>query len=150
MSFLFLECISQEYISQFSLNFIDGFELSSQYMSYWKLFWQISYRIFKKFYWQIWTVKPLYNLKIRVNLNSKSSIYKVKRTNPTTSVVGYISLYIPFLPTVPTFAVRETDISRHNGGPSGAPLKPLRDDSALRALSTLKKKSKKAVKKVKK
>ena len=33
------------------------------------------------------------------------------------------------LPTVPTFAVRETDVSRHNGGTSGAPLKPLRDDS---------------------
>ena len=32
---------------------------------------------------------------------------------------------------VPTFAVRETDVSRHNGGTSGAPLKPLRDDSAL-------------------
>ena len=43
----------------------------------------------------------------------------------------------PFLPTVPTFAVRETDVSRHNGGTSGAPLKPLRDDSALRALSSL-------------
>ena len=42
-----------------------------------------------------------------------------------------------FLTTVPTFAVRETDFSRHNGGPSGTPLKPLRDDSALRALSTL-------------
>ena len=38
-----------------------------------------------------------------------------------------------FLPTVPTFAVRETDVSRHNGGTSGAPLKPLRDDSALTA-----------------
>ena len=35
-----------------------------------------------------------------------------------------------------TFAVRETDVSRHNGGTSGAPLKPLRDDSALRALSS--------------
>ena len=47
----------------------------------------------------------------------------------------------PFMPTVafshPTFAVRETDVSRHNGGTSGAPLKPLRDDSALRALSSL-------------
>ena len=32
----------------------------------------------------------------------------------------------------PTFAVRETDISRHNGVSLGAPLKPLRDDSALR------------------
>ena len=38
----------------------------------------------------------------------------------------------PCMPTVPTFAVRETDVSRHNGGTSGAPLKPLRDDSALR------------------
>ena len=38
---------------------------------------------------------------------------------------------------VPTFAVRETDVSRHNGGTSGAPLKPLRDDSALRTLSSL-------------
>ena len=43
----------------------------------------------------------------------------------------------PFMPTVPTFAVRETDVFRHNGGASGAPLKPLRDDSALRALSSL-------------
>ena len=40
----------------------------------------------------------------------------------------------PFMPTVPTFAVRETDVSRHNGGTSGAPIKPLRDGSALRAL----------------
>ena len=31
----------------------------------------------------------------------------------------------PFFPTVPTFAVRETDVSRHDGGTSGAPLKPL-------------------------
>ena len=38
------------------------------------------------------------------------------------------------MPTVPTFAVRETDVSRCNGGTSGAPLKPLRDESALRAL----------------
>ena len=34
------------------------------------------------------------------------------------------------MPTVPTFAVRETDVSRHNGGTTGVPLKPLRDDSA--------------------
>ena len=31
----------------------------------------------------------------------------------------------PFMPTVPTFAVRETEVSRHNGGTSGAPLNPL-------------------------
>ena len=41
------------------------------------------------------------------------------------------------MPTVPTFAVRETDVSRHNGGTSGASLKPPRDDSSLRALSSL-------------
>jgi len=41
------------------------------------------------------------------------------------------------MPTVPTFAVRETDVSRHNGGTSGVPLKHLRDDSAMRALSSL-------------
>ena len=40
----------------------------------------------------------------------------------------------PFLPTDLTFAVRETYVSLHNGGTSGAPLKPLRVDSALRAL----------------
>ena len=45
--------------------------------------------------------------------------------------------FIPFMPTVPTFAVRETDVSRHNGGALGAPLKPLRDGSVLRALSSL-------------
>ena len=39
----------------------------------------------------------------------------------------------PIMPTVPTFSVRETDVSRHNEGTSGAPLKPLRDDSALKA-----------------
>ena len=41
------------------------------------------------------------------------------------------------MPTVPSFAVRETDFSWHNGGPSGDPLKPLRVDSALRALLSL-------------
>ena len=42
-----------------------------------------------------------------------------------------------FSHTVQTFAVRETDVSRHKGGTSGAPLKPLRLDSALKALSSL-------------
>ena len=46
-------------------------------------------------------------------------------------------MFNPFMPTVPTFAVRETDVSRHNGGTSGAPLKPIRDNSALRVLSSL-------------
>ena len=41
------------------------------------------------------------------------------------------------MPIVQTFAVRETAVSRHNGGTAGAPLKPLRDDSALGALSSL-------------
>ena len=43
----------------------------------------------------------------------------------------------PFFPSVPTFAVREIDVSRHNGGTSGAPLKSPRDDGALKALSSL-------------
>ena len=38
------------------------------------------------------------------------------------------------MPTVPTSDVRETDVSRHNGGTSGT---IVRDDSALRALSSL-------------
>ena len=49
-------------------------------------------------------------------------------------LLANIPLNYPFMPTVPTFAVRETNVYRHNGGTSGAPLKPLRDDSALRAL----------------
>ena len=38
----------------------------------------------------------------------------------------------PFMPTV-TFNIccPRDCVSRHNGGTSGAPLKPLRDDSAL-------------------
>ena len=40
-------------------------------------------------------------------------------------------VFNPFMPTVPTFAVRETDVSRHNGGTAGVTLKPPRDDSAL-------------------
>ena len=54
--------------------------------------------------------------------------------NPFVPTVAFSQ---PILPTIPTFAVRETDVSRHNGGTSGAPLKPLRDDSALRALYRL-------------
>ena len=41
----------------------------------------------------------------------------------------------PFMPTVAFNICCPRDcVSRHNGGASGAPLKPLRDDSALRAL----------------
>ena len=43
----------------------------------------------------------------------------------------------PFLPTVAFNICCPSDcVSRHNGGTAGAPLKPLRDDSALRALSS--------------
>ena len=38
-------------------------------------------------------------------------------------------------PTVPNICCPRDCVSRHNGGTSGAPLKPLRDDSALRAVS---------------
>ena len=44
----------------------------------------------------------------------------------------------PFIPTVAFNICCPRDcVSRHNGGTAGAPLKPLRDDSALRALSSL-------------
>ena len=44
----------------------------------------------------------------------------------------------PFMPTVAFNICCSRDcVSRHNGGTAGAPLKPLRDDSALRALSSL-------------
>ena len=44
----------------------------------------------------------------------------------------------PFMPTVAFNICFPRDcVSRHNGGTSGAPLKPLRVDSALQALSTL-------------
>ena len=43
----------------------------------------------------------------------------------------------PFFPNVPTCAVRETASLGIMGATSGAPLKPLRDDSVLRALSSL-------------
>ena len=44
----------------------------------------------------------------------------------------------PFMPTV-TFNIccLRDCVSRHNGGTARAALKPLRDDSALRALSSL-------------
>ena len=43
----------------------------------------------------------------------------------------------PFFPTVAFNICCPRDcVSQHNGGTAGAPLKPLRDDSALRALSS--------------
>ena len=32
----------------------------------------------------------------------------------------------PFMPTVPKYAVRETDVSQHNGGTRGVPIMPRR------------------------
>ena len=52
-----------------------------------------------------------------------------------TIVLTHFCPPLRFRNQVPTFVVREIDVSRHNGGTSGAPLKPLRDDSALRAVS---------------
>ena len=45
----------------------------------------------------------------------------------------YVRSFNPFFPTVPTCSVRETA----SLGIMGPPLKPVRDDSALRALSSL-------------
>ena len=53
------------------------------------------------------------------------------------TAIRLIKNFNQFLLTVPTFAVRETNVSRHNGGTSGAPLKPLSVDSVLRALSSM-------------
>ena len=48
------------------------------------------------------------------------------------------AIFNPFMPTVAFNICCPRDcVSRHNGGTSGAPLKPLRDDSALRTLSSL-------------
>ena len=52
---------------------------------------------------------------------------------------GYCRIYInPFISTVAFNICCPRDcVSRPNGGTAGAPLKPLRDDSALRTLSSL-------------
>ena len=51
---------------------------------------------------------------------------------------GQAKNFNPFMPTVAFNICCPRDcVSRHNGGTAGAPLKPLRDDSALRALSSL-------------
>ena len=56
---------------------------------------------------------------------------------PTTTACSLL-LVNPFMPIVAFNICCPRDcVSRHNGGNAGAPLKPLRDDSALRALSTL-------------
>ena len=53
-------------------------------------------------------------------------------------VLHQVMAFNPFLPTVAFNICCPRDcVSRHNGGTSGAPLKPLRDDSALRTLSSL-------------
>ena len=59
------------------------------------------------------------------------------RVTPGDIGLTHFSPPLRFRNQLPTFAVRETDVSRHNGGTSAAPLKPLRDDSALRILSSL-------------
>ena len=63
-----------------------------------------------------------------VQSKSKNLIQKCAPINTALGVKD--CSYESFFVCVPTFAVRETDVSRHNGGTSGAPLKPLRDDSA--------------------
>ena len=77
----------------------------------------------------------MHKLNMQVNLKEKSDIKVIFGSLGYSQPGQPAAVLNPCLPTVPTFAVRETDVSRHNGGTSGAPLKPLRDDSALRALS---------------
>ena len=65
------------------------------------------------------------------------NIYYVD-TRPRFGVHTAMNAINPFMPTVAFNICCPRDcVSRHNGGTAGAPLKPLRDDSALRALSTL-------------
>ena len=65
------------------------------------------------------------------NINASKASHKLKNDASE-------QMFNPFLPTVAFNICCPRDcVSRHNGGISGAPLKPLRDDSALRALSSL-------------
>ena len=67
----------------------------------------------------------------------------LRRSHTTCSVCSHQSaannsVVNPFMPTGAFNICSPRDcVSRHNGGTSGAPLKPLRVDSALRALSSL-------------
>ena len=75
-------------------------------------------------------------------VNWNKGIYKV-----VSSIYSFVSSYpqralmLKFNPFMPNGAFNicypRDCVSRHNGGTSGAPLNPLRVDSALRALSTL-------------
>ena len=80
-----------------------------------------------KNYWKV--LKLISYIYIYLNYQNVSWYISCKRQ--------YLTHLCP--PLRSTFAVRETDVSLHNGGTSGAPLKPLRDDSAQppRALSSL-------------
>ena len=98
---------------------------------------------FKGIFFLIFPNHPTVYSKINSLMNVATSFwlhtYNIKVIHGASLTHSYRPLRFSnqFLPTVPTFAVRETDVSRHNGRTSGDPLKPLRVDSALRALSTL-------------
>ena len=69
-------------------------------------------------------------------MNNKSLKLRLIKVNKLLFYV-FLTHFCPplrFRNQAPTFAVRATDVSRHNEGTAGAPLKPLRDDSALRTL----------------
>ena len=67
----------------------------------------------------------------------RSPLCKETRASQTADV-NFSSLVNPFMPTVAFNICCPRDcVSRHNGSTAGVPLKPLRDDSALRALSSL-------------
>ena len=77
------------------------------------------------------------NVAIYGDVNDLFSMQRWQFTGMLTHFCLPLRFRNQFLPTVPTFTVRESEVSRHNRGTSGAYLKPLRDDSALRALSSL-------------
>ena len=75
--------------------------------------------------------KQMFGLFVKVSTKAFSQAFNCETKHFRCLIEMFLN---PFMPTVQTFAVRETDVSRHNGGTSGAPLKPLRVDSVLRAL----------------
>ena len=72
--------------------------------------------------------------KLRIRIDSQ--FYMEQLLKPENSLCT--TRIIPFMPTVAfNICCLRDCVSWHNGGTSGAPLKPLRVDSALRTLSTL-------------
>ena len=72
------------------------------------------------------------------NYRAYFSLYITLYIRTISAAIIYKKLFLYIMPTGAFNICCPRDcVSRHNGGTSGAPLKPLRVDSALRALSIL-------------